>query len=310
MQEGSDSRVQLVKSSRNNTINKNILENLQGYGLILVPVIIIGLFGIYPSINVFIMSFQKFNMLAGSNNASFTGMANYLGLIGDAEFWNTLKNTFVFTLIVVPVQSLVALIFAVLINQKLKGIELFRTIFFIPVIMSFVVVSVTWKMLYDQDFGLANSIFSFLNLPEQQFLVNPDQAMICVIFMCIWKSWGWYMVIFLSGLQDIPRELYESSFIDGASPFRRFISITLPLLKRTTLFVLIMTTIDAFKIFTPVYIMTNGGPLGKTDTIVHYIWKTAFRMNEMGYAAAMSICLFLIVFIITILQMRIAKTEN
>lgn len=291
------------------TLNRKFMDNLQGYGFIAIPVLIIALFGLYPAINVFVMSFQKFNMLAGSDNAAFTGISNYLNLIKDETFWHTFKNSFTFTIFVVPIQSLIALCFAVLINQKLKGVEFFRTIFFFPVVMSFVVVSIFWKMIYEPNYGLANTILSFLGIPQQQFLIDPKQAMACVIIMCIWKSWGWYMVIFLSGLQEIPKDLYESSYIDGASVLRRFFSITLPLLKRTTFFVLIMTTIDSFKVFTPVYIMTGGGPLGTTDTLVHYIWKTAFRMNDMGNAAAMSICLFIIVFAITIIQMKASKAE-
>lgn len=296
----------LLKGSK--TISRKMVDNIQGYAFILIPVAVIALFGIYPAINVFIMSFQKFNMLAGGT-ATFTGFSNYLGFITDPSFWQTFKNTVFFALLVVPLQTAVALFFAVLINQKIKGITFFRTIFFFPVVMSFVVVSIFWKMIYDPNYGLANSVLSFLHIPQQQFLVDPNQAMISVIIMCIWKSWGWYMVIFLSGLQDIPKELYESSYLDGASAFRRFFSITLPLLKRTTYFVLIMTMIDSFKIFTPIYIMTSGGPLGSTDTLVHYIWNTAFRMNEMGSATAMSVCLFIVVFALTIAQMKAEKDD-
>ncbi len=286
------------------------MNNIQGYSFILVPVAIIAIFGIYPSINVFIMSFQKFNMLAGIDNAAFNGIANYLDFMKDEVFWNTLKNTFTFALFVVPIQSAIALFFAVLINQNLSGVKIYRTIFFMPVIMSFVTVSIFWRMIYEPNNGLANSVLRLLHIPEQQFLIDPNQAMASVIVMCIWKSWGWYMVIFLAGLQEIPKELYESSYIDGAAPLKVLFAITIPLLKRSTLFVLIMTTIDSFKIFTPIYIMTNGGPLDTTNTIVHHIWKTAFRMNEMGYAAAMSIFLFIIVFIITILQLKLARSNN
>lgn len=289
-------------------ISRKTRDNIQGYAFILLPVVIIALFGIYPAVNVFIMSFQKFNMLGGGT-ATFTGFSNYLGFIKSPSFWQTFKNTFFFALLVVPVQTGIALFFAVLINQKIRGITFFRTTFFLPVIMSFVVVSIFWKMIYDPNYGLANSVLSFFHIPQQQFLVDPNQAMISVIITCIWKSWGWYMVIFLSGLQDVPTELYESSYLDGASAFRRFFSITFPLLKRTTYFVLIMTMIDSFKIFTPIYIMTGGGPLGSTDTLVHYIWKTAFRMNEMGSATAMSVCLFIVVFALTIAQMKAEKED-
>jgi len=296
----------LLKSSK--TLSRKMVDNIQGYAFILIPVGVIALFGIYPAVNVFIMSFQKFNMLAGGT-ATFTGFSNYIGFLNDPSFWQTFKNTFFFALLVVPIQTALSLCFAVLINQKIKGISFFRTVFFFPVVMSFVVVSIFWKMIYDPNFGLANSLLAFFHIPQQQFLIDPNQAMIAVIVMCIWKSWGWYMVIFLSGLQDIPRELYESSYLDGASALRRFLSITLPLLKRTTYFVLIMTMIDSFKIFTPIYIMTGGGPLGSTDTLVHYIWNTAFRMNEMGSATAMSICLFVVVFALTIIQMKAEKDD-
>lgn len=309
MQELLNSGLQSAKNVHRKKFNRVMQNNLQGYSFILLPVLIIAVFGIYPSINVFIMSFQKFNMLAGHDKAVFTGLVNYSGIFKDEVFWTTIKNAFLFAVFVVPVQSFIALIFAVLVNQKLKGVQIFRTIFFMPVIMSFVVVSIFWKMIYDPNTGLANSILVFFHLPSQQFLTDPSMAMACVIFMCIWKSWGWYMVIFLSGLQEIPNELYEASIVDGASIIKRFFSITLPLLKRTTLFVIVMTTIDAIKIFTPIYIMTNGGPLDRTDTIVHYIWKTAFRMNEMGYAAAMSIVLFLVIFIITFVQLKVLKSD-
>lgn len=289
-------------------MKRKTVDNIEGYAFILIPVIIIAIFGLYPAINIFIMGFQKYNMLAGGTS-TFVGLSNYRAIISDPSFWQTFRNTLLFTVWVVPIQSAIALIFAVLVNQKLRGVTFFRTVFFLPVVMSFVVISIVWKMIYDPNYGLANSVLTFLHIPPQQFLIDPNQAMPSVIVTCIWKSWAWYMVIFLSGLQDIPKELYESSYLDGASAFQRLLYITIPLLKRTTYFVLIMTMIDSFKIFTPVYIMTGGGPLGNTDTLVHYIWKTAFRLNEMGSASAMSICLFVLVFLLTILQIRTEKED-
>ncbi len=294
---------------RSKPLGRKTVDNIEGYAFILLPVAIIAVFGIYPAANVFVMSFQKFNMLAGGT-ATFAGFSNYIGFFKDPSFWQTFRNTAFFAAVVVPVQTGIALLFAVLVNQAIKGVTFFRTVFFFPVVMSFVVVSIFWKMIYDPNYGLANSVLAFLHIPQQQFLVDPNQAMLAVIVVCIWKSWGWYMVLFLAGLQDIPKELYESSYLDGASAFRRFISITLPLLKRTTYFILIMTIIDSFKIFTPIYIMTGGGPLGNTDTLVHYIWNTAFRMNDMGSATAMSICLFVVVFALTIIQMKVEKEED
>ncbi len=280
-----------------------------GYLFILPAVLIIGTFYIYPSLNLIPMSFKEYNILQGVGSGMFTGFANYAKIFGDGEFWNALKNSFIFAVVVIPAQTAIALIMAVFVNNKARFVPFFRTVFFIPVLISFVVVSVFWKQIFDPYFGLANSLLAVLGIPPQGFLIDPSQAMASVIFVSIWKSWGWFMIIFLAGLQGIPRQLYESASIDGATKLREFFSITLPMVRRTLLFVLIITTIDAIKIFAPVYIMTGGGPLDRTDTVVHHVWKTAFRFNEMGYASSMAVFLFLIVFIITLVQLRLNKID-
>lgn len=284
-------------------------EAILGYLFILPAVIVISMFGLYPVIRLITMSFQEYNMLSGDDVGKFVGGMNYLKALKDEGFWNAFKNTIVFSLCIVPVQSLVALYTANLVNKKLKGVGVFRTIYYLPVIMSFVVVSIFWKIIYDPMFGLANSLLSFLGFDSQNFLSDPKQAMICVIIVCIWKSWGWYMLIFLSGLQGIPHEVYEAAAIDGASKFETNVFITLPLLSKTILFVLVITTMDSLKIYTPVYVMTGGGPLGKTDVAVYHIWQEAFRFNNMGYASALSIFLFIVILVVTVVQLKIEKSD-
>jgi multiple sugar transport system permease protein len=280
-----------------------------GYLFILPAILIIGLFYIYPSINLIPMSLRKYNLLRGLDAAEFIGLRNYVKIIGDGEFWNAFKNSFVFAVVVIPVQTTIALVMATFVNNKAKFAPFFRTVFFVPVIISFVVVSVFWKQILDPHFGLANSLLSLFGIPPQGYLIDPSQAMASVIFVSIWKSWGWFMIIFLAGLQGIPRQLYESASIDGASKIRVFFAITIPMIRRTILFVLVITTIDAIKIFAPVYIMTGGGPLERTDTVVHHVWKTAFRFNNMGYAAAMAVFLFLVVFAVTLFELRLNKRD-
>ena len=170
-------------------IKRKTKEAILGYLFVLPAVILIGMFALYPIIRLVIMSFQEYNMLSGDDIGNFVGFKNYINAFHDNDFLNAFKNTLGFTLIVVPIQSLLAFLSALLVNKKIKGIGVFRTIYYLPVVMSFVVVSIFWKMIYDPMFGLANSILNYFGLESQKFLANPNQAMICVIIMCIWKSY-------------------------------------------------------------------------------------------------------------------------
>lgn len=292
---------------QNSMFSRAFKENLTGYIFILPASLIIGLFVLYPIIRLFIMSFTDSSLLGGK--ANFIGLSNYTNLLSDPDFINSFKVSLSMSVIIIPVQTALALFMAVQVNKKLKGVNIFRTIYFIPAVTSFVAVTIFWKQIYNTDFGLANTILTFLKLPAGQFLSSPDQAMISVVITCVWKSWGYFMVVFISGLQGISGEIKEAALIDGANSLQEFWYIIMPMLKRTILFVAIITTMDAIRLFIPSYTMTAGGPMGKTDTLVYYIWRTAFRMQDIGSAAAMAMVLFIVILIITIIQFKITDRD-
>ncbi len=297
-----------MSKAKNYQIKKTIADNLQGYMFILPALLIIGIFFIYPAVQLFGLAYTDYNLMSGRGN--FIGLANFKALLDNEDFIGSLVVTFKLALFIVPVQTIIAMIMAVFVNQKLAAMKIFRTLYFIPAITSFVAVAIMWKQIYNPTFGLANSILGILNLGPFQFLSSKSQALIAVAITCIWKSWGYFMVIFISGLQDIPQEIQEASRIDGANQVERFFYITVPMLRKVTLFVIIITTMDAIKLFIPSFTMTAGGPLGSTDTTVHYIWRQAFRLQQVGPAAAMSTVLFVVIIMITILQFKVDGKLN
>ena len=283
-------------------------ENLSGYLFILPAFIIIGVFFIVPAIQLFSLAYTDYNMMRG--NGDFIGFDNFIKVFQDKEFGNSLLVTFKLAIFIVPVQTFIALAMATFVNEKIRGIKVFRTIYFIPAITSFVAVAIMWKQMYNPSFGLVNTLLGAIGLGPYQYLSSPDQAVLAMGITCIWKSWGYFMVIFISGLQEIPGDIYEASRIDGANSLQKFFYITVPMLKKTTVFVLIITTMDAIKLFIPAFTMTSGGPNGATDTAVHHIWRQAFRLEQVGPATAMSTILFVIIVVITILQFKLSGKDD
>jgi multiple sugar transport system permease protein len=282
-------------------------EELAGFAFILPAIIGLLIFVFYPMVNAFIISFKDFNLI--SVQSTFIGLENYNKLLSDRDFLMSLYHSFQFAVIVIPVQTALALGLALLVQKKFIMTGLFRTIYFIPVIVAFGVASTVFQLIYNKDFGLLNSILSSIGLPTISFLSDPNTAMYGVIILCIWKAAGFFMIIFLAGLNNIPNSYYEAAEVDGANAFQRFTKITLPLLKRTMAFVVIITTIDAIKISTPIFILTDGGPAKSTTTAVYFIFKEAFEQMNMGYATAAAFILFSIVLVISIIQMRIFKSD-
>lgn len=287
---------------------KKIINNLTGYGFILPALLVIGVFFIYPAFQLIKLSFSNYNMMAG--NGDFVGVKNYMGLMQDKEFFNSLWVTLKLAIFIVPVQTFLALIMAVFVNQKLPCVKIFKTIYFIPAITSFVAVAILWKQMYNPTFGLMNSIMKAMGFGPFQYLSSKSQAIISMGITCVWKSWGYFMVIFFSGLQEISGEIKEAAKLDGVNFIQEFFYITLPMVKRTMLFVMIITTMDAIKLFIPPFTMTSGGPINSTNTIVHYIWRQAFRLQQVGPATAMAIVLCLIVIIITAVQFKFGDKED
>ncbi len=243
-----------------------------------------------------------------SNPMVFVGFDNFKRLVTDETFKISLWNTFYYSVFTVPLTMAAALGLAMILNQKLKGTNFFRTIFFFPHVASLVAVAVVWNLLFHPTLGPINNILRSLGVASPPgWTSSIDWAMPVIIIVSIWKSMGYYMILYLSGLQAIPGELYEAAKVDGANAFQRFKSITLPMLTPTTFFVSIMLTIACFKVFDLVSVMTNGGPGRATNVLVYHIYNTAFINYEFGYASAISMILFLIVLVITVIQFRAEK---
>jgi len=238
----------------------------------------------------------------------FVGLGNFSEMAGDSYFWNALKNTFLYTLNV-PIGMAVSLVVALMMNQRLKGVNLLRTLYFLPSVTSFVAIALVWMWIYHPSFGMANAILGIVGIPPLQWLNSSETALISVIVFSVWLGIGYQMVIFLAGLQGIPEDLYEAARIDGATNWQRFWKITLPLLKPTTFFVLVTSFIGSFQVFTSIYVMTGGGPTRSTDVFVYHIYQAAWEQLRMGYASAMSWVLFVIIMIATWIQFKLMGRE-
>lgn len=242
-----------------------------------------------------------------SSGAAFVGLENYRSIVKNPEFWTVLKNTAVYTLGTVPLNMVMSLVIAFFLNKKLMGKKFLRTMFFVPVIMSSVAAAVIWRWVYEPNFGLLNTVLAWFGISPINWLNDPTAAMFALIVMGVWKTFGVNMVLFSAGLQGIPEHYYEAARIDGAGPWSRFWSITIPLLSPTTFFVLVMSVIGSFQVFDTVYVLTSGGPLGTTKVLVFYLYEHAFKFFEMGYASAVAYLMFAIVFILTMLQTKSLK---
>ncbi|MGC9384305.1 MAG: carbohydrate ABC transporter permease, partial [Kosmotogaceae bacterium] len=280
--------------------------------IFLIPgLLLLTVFMIVPFFSAFYLSFTNTRLIARVP-ARFIGLANYEKMLRDDMFWKGLKNIFIFVAVVVPIQTALALALALLVNQKLKLTRFFRTVYFLPTVTTMVVVSVIWTFLYNPE-GLFNSFlstFTFGAWEPIDFINNPNWAFPAIMLMSIWQGVGFQMLIFLAGLQEIPVALYEAATIDGANKWKQFWKITLPQLKNTTVFVIISTTILAFRLFTQVKVMTNGGPNGATYTVVLHIFNQGYQRQYIGYASAITVVFFLIVLGISILQRSILGEER
>jgi len=263
------------------------------------------LFSILPILQAVRISFFDYSLLNPEQIP--VGLENYERAWTDPVFRIALNNTLLYTVLLVILQTGWALGLALLLKQRIRGLAFFRSAFFIPVVTSLVVISTVWKLMYNSQ-GFINGFLRTAGLSPQPFLSSPDQALLSLVLMSMWKDVGFYMLIFLAGLQSIPLDLYESASIDGASRLQSFGRITLPLLRRAAVFVVVVGTISAFKVFTPVYLMTDGGPADSTMVIVFYIFRSAFRYFQMGYASAMSVVLLGIVLVFTLVQFRLLRT--
>jgi len=283
---------------------KDRKEAVAGYLFLLPALGGILVFILGPVVAAIALSFTKWDLLTP---AKFIGLSNYQELIQDPMFRKVMLNTLIFTGASAPLSLILSLGLALALNQKIKGIVVFRTIYFLPVVSSMVAVSLVWRWLYNPNYGLLNYFLNLLHLPSVNWLFSTTWAMPAIILMSVWKGLGYNMVIFLAGLQGIPQMYYESAKIDGAGKFQSFKDITLPLLSPTTFFVLVISIISSFQVFDQIFVMTSGGPAHATEVIIYYIYHNAFQIFRMGYASALAFCLFIIIFALTLLQIRLSK---
>lgn len=264
-----------------------------------------------PVIAAFLISFTDFDIytLGDFSTLRFVGLDNYLTLFKDDLFWTALKNTFYFVIVAGPLSIMISLGAALILNTKLVRFKaIFRLSYFIPVVTTLVAVAIVWRFIYHHNFGIMNYFIGFFGINPIDWLGDPFWAMPSIILMAVWKNFGYNMIIFIAGLQNIPEELYEAANIEGANAWQKFKSITIPMLAPTTIFISIITMIGFFQLFAEPYVMTQGGPLNSTLSIVQYMYQEGFRWWNMGYSASIAFVLFFIIFIGTLIQFKVQKS--
>lgn len=285
-------------------LKRRYRASLTGYLFILPSVILFLAFLGAPLLYALFISFHRWS---GMKAPIFVGIANYSHLVGDNLFWGALRVTLLFAVMSVPLTTVVALLTAVLVNQALPLRYLFRSMTFVPAIIAGTVVGVIWLFVYQPDVGLLNDVLRLAHLPGHLWLGDTLTALPALVIVSVWQRFGWFSVLFLAGLQDIPVEQHEAAAIDGASRWGAFIHITLPLLRPTIALVVVLAALGSFQVFDLVYVMTGGGPFYATETLSFYIYNQAFRAVNMGYATSMAWVLFGFIFILTLIQLRVLR---
>jgi multiple sugar transport system permease protein len=265
------------------------------------------IFTVLPILASFVLAFFAWDLLTPPQ---FVGLQNYADIVGDKEFWAALTHTLTFIAGYLPLVIVAGLGMALAMNVAIRGIGFLRTLFFFPVVSSWVAVALLWSWLFNPKYGLVNYLLSLVGITGPGWLFDPQWAMPAIILTSVWKDLGFVLVLFLAGLQSIPLDYTEAAALDGAGRIGQLRHITLPLLAPTTFFVLIISLINSFQVFDQVWVMTGGGPAGATTVLVERIVRHAFRYGEMGYAAALSWVLFFLVFAATIVQFRVQRMGN
>jgi len=279
-------------------------QKMAPYLFLLPNIIIFSIFVIFPAFYGIYISFTEWDVLT---KPEFIGLSNYIKLLNDARFWDTFGRTFVYVAVAVPLTFLLSMGLALMLNRRIRARGLFRAVFYLPAMLSFIIIGVSWQWLLGDNFGVVNYILELIGLQSVRWLTTPVTATIMVIIATVWARAGYYMVMFLSGLQGIPESYYEAANIDGANKWQQFIHITFPLLKPTSLIVVVLNTIEVFKMYGLVHSMTTGGPGKATTFIVQDIYTTAFGKGNMGYAATMSMVLFVTLGLLTMVYFKINK---
>ncbi|HEY9647426.1 MAG TPA: sugar ABC transporter permease [Chroococcidiopsis sp.] len=278
--------------------------------LFLLPALtILGLTVFYPALQAFLLSFTRYEFLA--DTPEWVGLENFQKLLKDKVFWQTLKNTLLYLVGVVPILVVAPLGLAILVNRAIPGVRWFRAAYYTPVIISMVVAGIAWRWLYAEN-GLLNQLLNGLHITEAgiPWLTSPDWALFSVMAVTIWKGLGYYMVIYLAGLQSIPADLYEAAAIDGSDGWRKHVDITVPLMAPYLFLVGVISAISATKVFEEVYIMTQGGPRNSSKTIVYYVYENAFQDLEISYACTVGLALFLLILTLSVVRLVVSRQSS
>lgn len=282
-------------------------QQLTPYLFLLPALLILGLTVFYPAIQAFFLSFTQYEYDI-TQPPVWIGFKNFQRLLVDPLFWKTLRNTIVYLVGVVPILVIAPLGLAILVNQALFGIRWFRAAYYVPVVISMVVAGIAWRWLYAET-GLFNQILRGLHLTSESipWLTSPKFALFSVMLVTIWKGLGYYMVIYLAGLQAIPADLYEAAAIDGSDGWRKHWDITLPLMRPYLFLVAVISAISATKVFEEVYIMTQGGPRSSSKTLVYYVYESAFQDLEISYACTIGLAMFLLILVLSLFRLWINR---
>ncbi len=280
-------------------------EGLTGWMLVSPGALLIGIFGLLPVLMSLKLSFQKSDLL--TPETPWVGTQNYRELAHDPRFSEAIQHTIVYTALFVPGTMVVGLLVAAALNRSVRFISVYRTAAYITMAVSTISEGIIFLWLTDKDYGLVNATLNTVGISSQPFLSSTSQALYVIVAMTIWGWTGFAVIVYLAALQGVPAELHEAAAIDGARPFTRFRTITLPLLSPASLFLVVWLTINALQLFDEVYLTTRGGPLHATTVIVYYLWDQAFVQFNAGYAAAMAYVLFLVIVVFTAIQFRLAR---
>ncbi|OJT70701.1 carbohydrate ABC transporter permease [Bacillus licheniformis] len=284
-------------------------DNVLAYTFLGPALLILSVFLVIPSIMAVYYAFTDYYLLT-PDLRKFVGFDNFIKLFKDPIFLKSLSNTLKFVVLVIPLQIGAALGLALLLNKKRKANTFFKVAYFSPVVMSLVVISVLWLYLLNPNEGMINNVLTHVGLPPQPFLTSPNQAIFTIVFVSVWQGAGFQMLIFLAGLQNIPGDVYEAAQLDGMNKWQRFIYITLPLLKPTSVFIFITTLISAFKLLVQPMVMTQGGPVNSTMTVVYYIYQTGFTVRMVGYASSIALLFGTIIGLVTLAQRKLVKEDE
>lgn len=286
---------------------KTLNEWKWGYALVAPTIIGLMALNIIPIFQTLYLSFFKSGDFGKGN--IFVGIANYKKMFADAQVWLAVANTLKYTIIVVPLTIIIAMILAVLLNSKIKGKGIYRTIYFIPMIAAPAAITMVWKWLYNNQFGLINYVLSKIGINAINWIDDPKVALYSVAIIGIWSTVGYSMVLLIAGLQEIPKDYYEASSIDGAKPVRQFFNITLPLISPTLFFVMVTSIIQGMQVFDVIYMMIDvtSPAYDKTVSLVYLFYNSSFKYADKGYGSAIVMLLLAIIMIITVIQMKVQK---